>query len=154
MSNRKRRTATSDFLYYMAREGKKFFDARTERDVLLGLEKDGLVERKRTQARDPQGTWKGDRRRNTYWEITDKGWRVLSLRGSSNDQRMRVHQNSREVHWSIDRYVNRLRRPAHEVISEVINYPEPGSIATLRVMGQGPSRRRGPVRYRRAKRRA
>ncbi|PZR72526.1 MAG: hypothetical protein DI537_47415 [Stutzerimonas stutzeri] len=147
MSNRKLRTARADFLYEMAREGTKFFGARTEQDVLIPLEKDGLVKRKRTQARDPQGTWKGDRRRNTFWEITEKGWALLAKRGSANDQRMRVHQNNRNIPHRIDRYFNRVRGSLHDLIVDTINFPEPGAVLKIsRTDRRGPAKRRRYIR--------
>jgi DNA-binding MarR family transcriptional regulator len=127
MSNRKLRTARSDFLYMMAREGKKFFSA-ADQVILNELLKDGLIQRQRTQASNPQGSWRGDRRRNTFYEITDSGWELLRRRGGSMNQNIRVHQKDRNVPFQIDRYVNRLRQPAHEVIEQTINYPAPGEI--------------------------
>lgn len=129
MSNRKVRTARSDFLYEMARLGIRFFSSRTENDILLPLEKDGLVKRGRTQARDVTGHWKGDRRRNTFWEITEKGYLLLAKRAGSNDNTIRVHTR-RNIYFNIDRFSNRIRRPIHELISETINFPNPGELKT------------------------
>ncbi len=109
MSNRKRRTATADFLYRMARLD---FQPNRHPDMLKSLVKKGLVERTR----------------HNYYRVSDKGWKILLRRAGSEDQRLRHHQHT-IVRGRVERcFNNKTEAPLHEIISETINYPCPGEI--------------------------